>query len=207
VLGLGLAAIVAAAFLWSAIPGLPSLNPFGTETRDRSQPVVLKSLERLSEFRAASANLQAIVDVERDSRLLPSFIKGERTLIVAAGTVDGAVDFRRLGEGAVEISDDRREATLTLPAATLSKPRLDLRRTRVFDRDRGVLDRLGSVLSDDADAQRELLVLSEDKLAAAAREDPDIRRAAERNTRAMLEGMLGGLGFERVTVRFEPGPV
>ncbi len=38
-----------------------SLNPFKTETKDRSQPVLVKSLESLSEYRAATANMQEIV--------------------------------------------------------------------------------------------------------------------------------------------------
>src|ERR687890_2320834 len=97
---------------------IPALNPFKEETVDRSGPVLLKSLENLSEYRAASANLQVVVDVEQDTDLVPSFIKGERTLFVAAGTVDAAVDFRGLGKDpeAVKVSSDRREVTLTLPS-------------------------------------------------------------------------------------------
>ena len=83
--------------LLAALPSLlPSLNPFGEETKDRSGPVLRKSLENLSEYHAASANMQVVVDVEHDTGLLPSFIKGERTLFVAAGTVDAAVDFSGL---------------------------------------------------------------------------------------------------------------
>ncbi len=138
VAALALLAVVAVVLLAGA------LNPFGTDTKDRSQPVLLKSLENLSDFRAATANMQVVVDVEQDSRLLPSFIKGERTLFVAAGTVDAAVDFRGLSadEGAVKVSSDRRSVRLTLPAAKLLEPRLDPDRTRVYDRDRGVLDRV-----------------------------------------------------------------
>src|SRR5918911_5460884 len=89
-LALAAAAAVAIPALWGR------LNPFGEDTKDRSQPVLIKSLEDLSDYHAASANMQVVVDVEQDARLLPSFIKGERTLFVAAGTVDAAVSFRRL---------------------------------------------------------------------------------------------------------------
>src|SRR6266536_655783 len=67
----------------------PSLtNPFGTRTVDRSQPVLLLSLQNLSDYKAATANLQLVIDLEKDARFIPSFIKGERTLFVAAGSVD-----------------------------------------------------------------------------------------------------------------------
>jgi hypothetical protein len=185
---------------------IPALNPFKEETVDRSGPVLLKSLENLSEYRAASANLQVVVDVERDTGLVPSFIKGERTLFVAAGSVDAAVDFAGLGrsQGAVRVSDDRKEVTITLPPPRLTEARLDPERSRVYDRDRGALDRIEEAFSDDGGAdQQELYVLAEEKLTEAAASDPRLLQTAERNTRAMLESMMRGLGFEKVTVRFE----
>ena len=105
---------------------IPALNPFKEETVDRSGPVLLKSLENLSEYRAASANMQVVVDVEEDTDLIPSFIKGERTLFVAAGSVDAAVDFGGLGRrpDAVKVSDDRKEVAITLPAARLTEIRV-----------------------------------------------------------------------------------
>jgi hypothetical protein len=199
--------IAAAVALIVLLPVLiPALNPFKEETVDRSGPVLLKSLENLSEYRAASANLQVVVDVEKDTNLVPSFIKGERTLFVAAGNVDAAVDFGGLGKSpdAVRVSGDRKEVAITLPPARLTEARLDPERSRVYDRDRGALDRIGEAFSDDGGAdQQELYVLAEQKLTEAAASDPALLRTAERNTRSMLEGMMRGLGFEKVTIRFE----
>jgi len=186
---------------------LPSLDPFEEETRDRSQPVILRSLEDLREYRAASANLQVVVDVERDAGLLPSFIKGERTLFVAAGSVDAAVDFSRLERGAVRVSEDRRGVAIRLPAPRLTDARLDPARTRVYDRDRGLLDRVAGAVGDDPVDDQELYVLAERKLREAAAADPQILATAERNTRAMLTGLLHGLGFTRIDITFERPPV
>ena len=199
---LGGIAVVAVLLLVPAL--VPSLNPFDEETVDRSRPALLKSLENLSEYRAATANLQVVVDVEEDTDLIPSFVKGERTLFVAAGSVDAAVDFSALSkdEGAVRVSDDRRSATITLPAPTLSQPRIEPDRTRVYDRDRGILDRVEDAFSDRPGDEQPLYRLAEEKLSEAAAAEPELRRTAERNTRAMLEGMLRGLGFERIDVRF-----
>lgn len=182
---------------------LPSLNPFGSETIDRSQPAVLRSIEKLSEYRAATANLEVIVDVERDVKLLPSFIKGEKVLFVAGGTVDAVVSFEDPG---VEVDEGRRSATITLPPPGLSEARIDLERSRVYDRDRGLLDRVESVFEDSPTSDQELIALAETKLEEAAAEDASLGAAAERNTRQMLEGLLTGLGFESVTVRFAESP-
>ena len=196
----GLAALLVIAVLLVTGP----LNPFGTDTKDRSQPVLLKSLENLSDYHAATANMQVVVDVEEDARLLPSFIKGERTLFVAAGTVDAAVDFRGLSRDpdAVKVSGDRRSVKLTLPAPKLLEPRLDPDRSRVYDRDRGVLDRVEDAVSDRPGDEQPLYQLAEEKLAAAAAADPKLLQTAERNTRAMLEGLLRGLGFRTIQIEF-----
>ena len=201
----GLAALAVIAILLVIGP----LNPFGSDTKDRSQPVLLKSLENLSDYHAATANMQVVVDVEEDAKLLPSFIKGERTLFVAAGTVDAAVDFRGLSRDpdAVQVSDDRRSVRLSLPAPKLLEPSLDPDRTRVYDRDRGVLDRVEDALSDRPGDEQPLYQLAEDKLAAAADEDPRLLKTAERNTRSMLEGLLRGLGFEQIRIDFRRQPV
>ena len=183
---------------------LPDLNPFGEETKDRSQPVLIKSLENLSDYHAATANMQVVVDIEQDAKLLPSFIKGERTLFVAAGSVDAAIDFSNLSRDseAVKVSDDRRAVTLTLPAPKLTEPRLEPDRSRVYDRDRGVLDRVEDALSDRPGDEQPLYRAATDKLAEAAAADPQLIRTAERNTRGMLTGLLQGLGFERITIEF-----
>ena len=199
-----LAAVVLAGLILALPALIPALNPFKEETRDRSQPVLLQSLEDLSEYRAASANMQVIVDVEQDTELVPSFIRGERTLFVAAGDVDAAVDFTGLSQrrGAVRVSDDRRSVAITLPPPRLTEPRIDPDRTRVYDRDRGLVDRLEDAFSDRPGDEQPLYQLAERKLVEAARANPDLLRTAEANTRSMLQGMMRGLGFERVTVTF-----
>lgn len=203
-------AVVGVVALVGALPRVPSLNPFAEERKDRSGPVLLKSLQDLSQYRAATANLQIIIDTEQDARYLPSFLKGERVLFVAAGSVDAQIDFARLGRrgsgGALRVSRDRRTVTVTLPPAELGPVRVDPGRSRVYDRDRGLLDRVGDVFADNPADEQPLYRLAERKLRAAAAGDRALRATAERNTRAMLEGLLRGLGFERITVRFAGPP-
>ena len=182
------------------LPGLG--NPFGTETVDRSGPAVLKSIENLRDFRAASGHFEVIVDVEEDARFVPAKIKGERVLFVAIGSVDAGVDFTGLEDGAVDVSDDGKSVSLELPPATFREPELDLERSYVYDRDRGAIDRIQSLLGDDVGVERDLYPLAEEKLANAARDGSGLLARAERNTRLMLEGLLRSLGFTRIDVRF-----
>jgi hypothetical protein len=182
---------------------LPDLNPFATETKDRPQPALLQSLQKLDEYRAARANLQQVVDVEQDAKYLPSFIKGERTVMVASGDVDASIDFSQLGPEAIQADWERRAVTITLPRAQRSPARLDIDRTRVVEHDRGVVDRVGDTFGDGgANDQRDLLAAAQRKLDAAARADKELLPTAERNTAAMLRRLALGLGYEHVTIRF-----
>lgn len=71
----------------------PSLNPFRVETVDRTGSPVLKSLTDLSEYHAASAHYETVVDLDRDTNNLPDWVSGERVLYVGKGDVDAIVDF------------------------------------------------------------------------------------------------------------------
>jgi hypothetical protein len=186
--------------LWPSLP-----NPFASRSVDRSQPVLLRSIQDLSVHKAATGNFEVLVDIEKSSPLIPSFLKGERTLFVAAGTVDAEVDFSNLDPRAVKVSEDRRSATITLPHARLAKPHVDPGRSYVANRERGALDRLGSVFSDNPTSERELYRLAEQKLAAAA-DESELAARAEHNTREMLVSMLRSLGYTEVTVTFEDPP-
>ncbi len=203
------AAIVFCGFL--AVTGtlgdlLPSIpNPFSSRTIDRTQPALLQAMEDLSDYQAAAGNFQVLVDTEKDARWLPSFIRGERTVYSAAGTVDASVSFANLDPQSIVVSEDRRSVTISLPPPTLAEPHLDLDQSMVVSRDRGLLDRLGSVFSDTPTGERELQLAATEKMKAAAAAS-DLSARAEENTRKMLEGLLGSLGFTSVTVTFVPSP-
>ena len=177
-------------------------NPFTTETVDRSGPAVLKSIQNLQDFHAASGHFEVIVDVEQDTKFVPDSIKGQRVLFVAIGSVDAGVNFSGLDKSAVEVSDNRRTVSIELPPATFREPELDLDRSYVYDRDRGVIDRIQSLFGDDPGVEPEFYILGEEKLANAARDGSGLLERAEQNTRLMLVGLLRALGFTRVDVTF-----
>jgi hypothetical protein len=197
------ALLAGAGRLGHLLPSLP--NPFGSQTVDRTQPALLQSLADLSEYHAATANFQVIVDTEKDTRFVPAFIRGERTVYVAGGSADAIVDFSRLDERSIQVSPDRTSVTVVLPAPTVGEPTVDPDQSRVVSRDRGVLDRIGSVFSDSPTTEGPLIQAAQDKMRDAAVAS-DLRAKAEQNTRSMLEGMLRALGYTSVSVSFSPSP-
>ena len=175
-------------------------NPFATSTVDRSGPALLKELNDLSQYTAARGKFQQTVDVEDDVGLLPSFVAGERTVFLANGSVDATVDFSSLSKDAVQNTGDH-AVTITLPKPRLARPVIDPRSSRVLDHDRGLVNRVSEVFSDNTGDEQRFAALAQQKLHHAAEQSPLLRRA-ERNTTEMLRGMLGKLGYTDVTVTY-----
>jgi hypothetical protein len=176
-------------------------NPFAERTVDRTQPAVLQSIQDVGEYRAAAGNYQVVVDLEHDTDL-PSELLGTRTLFVAVGSVDAGIDLRRIEADAVDVSDDGRAVTITLPHARLYEAEIDLSKSYVFEREEGVLNRIGNLFTGSDDYERELMLVAERRMNEAARANGDLARRAEENTAQMLESLVRSLGFERVDVRF-----
>lgn len=179
------------------IPSLPSLNVFRTTTTDRSGPSVLVSLTNLSEFRAASAYYETVVDIEKDTGFVPDFLSGERVLYVGKGDVDAVVDFSGLDEENITISEDRTSATIELPAPTVGEPVLDLETSYVVNRDKGLVDKFKG-----SDIEKEAQLTALEQMTEAATGEGLLLDRAKENTVAMLEGLLGALGYTEVTVTF-----
>lgn len=175
-------------------------NPFKQQTTDRSQPVLLRSIQDLSRFVAASGNFEVVIDVQENRRYIPDILFNDRTLFVAAGSVDAYVDFSTLPEGALVVDETNRRVEIKLPAPQLEKPSIDNDRSYVFAQQRGALNRLRDLFSGDPNRQQQLYQLAEAKISEAARASELTRRAQE-NTEKMLKGMMAALGYT-ATVTF-----
>ncbi|MBL3666071.1 DUF4230 domain-containing protein [Streptomyces sp. M2CJ-2] len=192
-------AVLFAGVRLSVLPGLKDL--FGTETQDRSGPALLESIQDISRYDAATGNFQVVVDLEKDARFLPDAVRGSRTLYVGAGTVDAYVDLGKLGKEDVRVDEDRTSATLRLPHARLGTPALDPERSYAVSKQRGLLDRLGDLFSDNPNSEQAVQKLAVRHIGDAAKES-GLTARAESNTTEILEGLLRSLGFKKVKVAY-----
>lgn len=188
--------------LAGALKLLPGVyNPFATETKDRTGPVLLKSIQDMSRYEAASGSFQVVVDLDKDAKFLPDAIRGNRTLFVGKGSVGAYVDLGNVGEKAVDVSRDRKKATVRLPHAELAKPALDAEHSYSVAKERGLLDRLGDFFSDNPNDERQVHKLAVRHIGDAA-EKSGLTARAEKNNRSMMRELLGSLGYEQVSIRF-----
>lgn len=201
------AVLVALMFGATKIPGiigdkvgdlLSALNPFQTETTDITGPSVLKSLTELSEFTAASAYYETVVDIKDDTNNLPDFISGERVIYVGKGRVQATVNFSELDERRIDVSDDGTSVSVTLPAPEVGEPQLDVESSYVADLSGGLIDGFRG-----SDIERRAQLVAIAQMTTAATGEANLVDLAENSTTTMLNGLFGSLGYTDIMVDFE----
>jgi hypothetical protein len=163
---------------------------------------VLIELRDLADFHAAQAQFEVILDLEKDVKWVPAAIAGERVQFIGVGTVDAVVDFSQLRAGAVQMSEDGKTVTVTLPGAYAVAPVLDHQQSHVMNRDRGLINRVGAMFVDNPTSEASLYQGAMNKMSDAAKQTDLIDRA-NAHTKDVLTGMLKDMGFEQVDVRFQ----
>jgi len=199
-------AVVVLVVVLSAVHLLPQLrNPFAQTTTVRSEPVILKSITELSRYEAASGSFEVVVDLTKRTSLLPSFIAGSETLFIGEGTDIAYIDFSQLKSQAIKTSADRTTVSVALPKAQLEPAVLNVSQSYVYAEQQGLFNRIGNFFSGNPNSQQQVYELAQQKIQTAAQQSPVLAQA-QKNTAAMLDGMLTSLGFQHVTVTFGSTP-
>ncbi len=154
-------------------------------------PTVVEKIQRLSRLETVSYSMDNVVEGARDNRVLPSFLTGDRLLLVVHGETIAGVDLAQLKASDLHI--DGRSIQVHLPAAQIFSTRLDNANTRVFSRETGLL------VPADPNLESEVRDKAEKQLQQSALAGGILQMASE-NARNTVTTLLRGLGFEQVTV-------
>jgi hypothetical protein len=156
------------------------------------QPTVIRQIRELQRLETVSYSMDKIVSGERENPVLPSFLAGDRLLLVVHGEAIAGVDLSKLQPSDVVVN--RQSVSIHLPPAEIFTVRLDNAKTRVYSRDTGLFS------SPDPNLEGEVRQEAERQLQAAALQD-GILNTADKNARQTLTTMLMGLGFGNVDIR------
>jgi Protein of unknown function (DUF4230) len=156
---------------------------------DLSRPAVVRRIQQLQRLETVVYSMDKIVVGQREGKILPDFLVGDRLLLLAQGQVVAGVDFSHLQ--LTDVSLDRKTIRVRLPAAVIFFTRLDSQNTRVYSRETGLLVPVDPTLETEVRQQ------AEQQLQDAALQD-GILNTAQQNARTTLAGLLKGLGFENV---------
>jgi hypothetical protein len=91
--------------------------------------------------------------------------------------------------------------TIELPKAQLEPAVLNVSQSYVYAEQQGLFNRIGNFFSGNPNDQQQVYILAQQKIDTAARQSPLVPEA-EKNTQAMLTGMLTSLGFRHIIVTF-----
>ena len=138
--------------------------------------------------------MDKIVVGQREGKLLPDFLVGDRLLLLAQGQVVAGVDFSRLQ--LTDVSLDRKIVRVRLPAAEIFFTRLDSQNTRVYSRETGLLVPVDPTLETEVRQQAEQQLHD----AALARWNLEYG-AAERSHNS--NGVAEGIGLRERGVRLK----
>src|SRR5258708_4391490 len=159
------AAVIAIVLALSAVHLLPQFrNPLAQTTVDRSSPALLKSISALSRYEAASGSFQIVVDLQKRTSWLPTFIVERQTLFVGEGTDIAFVDFSKLKGSAIQVSHNRTQGAVPVPPAPLQPAVLNAQQSHVFAVQQRLLNPIGNFFSNNPDSQHQVYVLSQKKI-------------------------------------------
>jgi hypothetical protein len=192
IVALAIAIGVGLARFGSALPLVGTL--FGEQpARTTTSPVVVEGIQKLDELSTVRWTESVVVTRESGGSRLEQALTGEKIILVASGEVEAGVNLSGLGQEDVRVEEEA--VTIRLPEAEILGSSLDEENTRVYDRDRGLLN-----LGADDELVGEARQAAEAEILAASREN-DILDQAETNAEDSIRAFVTTLGFEEV--RFE----
>jgi hypothetical protein len=154
-------------------------------------PSVVMRIRQLNRLETVTYSIDKIVEGDRESILWPSFLAGDKIILVAHGEVIAGVDLSKLQPGDVSVSGQW--VRVKLPAAEILTTRIDNQATRVYARSTGLL------VSADPNLESEVRGQAEQQIAQAAISEGILDKARQ-NARTSVGALLSGLGFQRVDV-------
>jgi hypothetical protein len=163
---------------------------------DSSRAAVVTQLQELSRFETAAFTIEKVIDAGTSSGGVRELLFGDRLLLIAHGQVIAGFDLSQMTEDDIEVEGKR--VFLRLPAPQILLNSLDSQKTRVYDRQQGLLSRGERDLETAARAE------AEQQIRQAACEG-NILDEASKNAKRQLEGLMKALGFEEVVIEIPQG--
>lgn len=155
-----------------------------------TSPVVIEGIKDLDQLATVRSTESVVITKQSGGSGLRQFLTGEKLVLVATGNVEAGMDLSGLNKSDVKVSG--KSVTIRLPQSKILSTSLDEDKTRVYDRQQGLLNiRPSDAMAEEArkDAEREILV---------AAEKNGIRDQARKNAESSIRALITTLGFEKV---------
>jgi Protein of unknown function (DUF4230) len=157
---------------------------------DDSSPTVVMQIRRLARLESVSYSMDKMISGDREGRMLPAFLTGDRVLLEVHGEAVAGVDLSQLDPAGVQLTG--RSVHVHLPPAQIFTVALDDTKTHVYQRQTGLLVPVDPSLEGEVRANA-VENLRQSALASG------ILSTAHQNACATVTKLLLGLNFTQAT--------
>lgn len=160
------------------------------------QSAVIKEIQTLGRLETTQFTMEKVIDLETGGNSFEQFLFGDRILLIAYGQVIAGVDLSRVTTEQVQVEGN--QLILNLPKTEIFVSDLNEDKTRVYDRQKGLLTKGDTQLESAARQEAEKVIRN-----AAC--EGDILTIAAENAQKQLETLFKSVGFEKVEVKIAAG--
>ena len=171
--------------IWDRVASVLSARTLRIDT---SQPTVVVQIRRLARLESVSFTMDKMVSGDREGRVLPAFLTGDRLILEVHGEAIAGVNLDQLTSADVQVTGHT--VHVHLPPAQLFTVDLDDQKTHVYSRTTGILVPVDPALESEVRAQA-VENLRQSALAAG------ILARAHQNACSTVTKLLLGLNFEQ----------
>ncbi len=157
---------------------------------------VVQEIRTLNKWETASFTIEKIIDQGSSDNIFQQFLFGNKILLIAHGEAVAGFDLSTLSQNSVLIQGT--SITVTLPKPTILYTRLDNSKTRVYDRQQGLLTQT------DINFESQARLSAEQAIQSAACNE-NILAVASDNARKGLSTLLSTFHFSSITITIPQG--
>jgi hypothetical protein len=187
--------------IYDRIAAVLGLSPAATpQTEIISRKAVVQQVRQVSRLETTIYTIERVIEAKQSDQFWPDWLRGDRLLLIANGTVIAGVDLEQLKPEAVTVSPDGSLITVDLPPVQIFNMNsiLDNSKTRVYDRQTGLF------AAPDQNLETQARQAAEGEILKAACDAGIMQRATDDAQRAL--GQLMQVNKARVIVRAAPVP-
>lgn len=153
---------------------------------------VIKEIRSLQRLETASFTIEKIIDGgTTGNNIFQQFLFGDKILLIAHGSVIAGFDLSQISDSDIEIKDTA--LRITLPKPQILVTTLDNTQTKVYDRQKGILN------PGEKDLESNARKAAEDSIRQAACDGGILTQASD-NARKQLTAFFVALGFTQISI-------
>ena len=158
---------------------------------------VIKEIRSLQRLETASFTIEKIIDGgTTGNNIFQQFLFGDKILLIAHGSVIAGFDLSQISDKDLEV--DGTTLRLTLPKPQILVATLDNTQTKVYDRQKGLLN------PGEKDLETNARKAAEDSIRQAACDGGILTQATD-NARKQLTAFFAALGFTQISIDIPEG--